>query len=277
MKIEMWRQTAQQQLEKSGDMDAAWDADWMLCEVLGCGRGELRWRAKDELTQPQKVRLDTWLYERIQGRPLQYVLGNTCFMGLDFKCDERALIPRQDTETLVEIALEKMQSRKFPRVLDLCCGTGAIGLSVKHFRPDSDVTLTDISDEALSLTQENAKRLSLAVNVRQGDLFEAVRGEKYDFVLSNPPYLTKRDMDELMREVRYEPQLALRGGEDGLNFYRRIAEEMDEMLNESGEALLEIGIGQHTDVIALLSAHGFEAVSYMDICGIERVIHAKRK
>ena len=277
MTTEVWRRMAQQRLEESGDQDAVWDADWMLCEILGCGRAELRWKAAGKLTQQQEKRLNQWLAERTQGRPLQYVLSNTCFMGLDFKCDERALIPRQDTETLVELALEKMSRRKRPKVLDLCCGTGAIGLSVKHFRPDADVTLTDISADALSLAQENAQSLSLDVTLRQGDLFEAVHGEKYDFVLTNPPYLTNQDMDELMREVRYEPQLALRGGEDGLLFYRRIAEGLEEVLNENGEALMEIGMGQHTDVIELMREQGFEAVSYKDLCGIERVIHAKRK
>ncbi len=277
MKTEVWRHMAQRQLEESGDLDAVWDADWMLCEALGCGRAELRWKAADELKHQQEEKLNRWLAERVQGRPLQYVLGNTCFMGLDFKCDERALIPRQDTETLVELALEKMSCRKCPKVLDLCCGTGAIGLSVKHFRPDADVTLTDISTDALSLTQENAQSLSVVVNLRQGDLLEAVRGEKYDFVLTNPPYLTERDMNELMREVKYEPQLALRGGEDGLLFYRRIAEGLKEVLNENGEALLEIGMGQHTDVIALLNAQGFAAAAYKDLCGIERVVHAKRR
>ncbi len=275
MNIEVWRAAAKAQLENSGDMDAAWDADWMLCEALGCGRAELRWMTGKELGEEQRMRLDKWLSERVQGRPLQYVLGNTCFMGLDFKCDERALIPRQDTETLVELALERMQGRKNPRVLDLCCGTGVIGLSVKHFRPDADVTLTDISTDALALAQENADSLSLKVHFKQGDLFDAVGGEKYDFVLSNPPYLTEQDMNELMREVRYEPSLALRGGEDGLNFYRRIAQGLSKVLAEGGEVLLEIGMGQHEDVIALLNEQGFEARAHKDLCDIERVIWAQ--
>lgn len=277
MNIGIWRKNAQLQLEKSGDADAAWDADWMLCEVLDCGRSQLRWQTENELTESELLRLDGWLAQRMQGRPLQYILGNTCFMGLTFKCDERALIPRQDTETLVELSLGVLDKKKNPKVLDLCCGTGAIGLSIKHIRRDSAVTLTDISSDALALAKENAEALKLDVRFAQGDLFEAVDGEKFDLVLSNPPYLTEQDMSELMREVRYEPALALRGGQDGLDFYRRIAQGLDEMLTEKGEAVLEIGMGQHQAVIDLLKARGFKAKAYKDLCRIERVVHVWRK
>lgn len=275
--VEGWLKGARIRLEESGDEDAAWDSDWMLCEALSCGRADLRWRKGDVIDEAAQDRLNKWLREREAGRPLQYVLGNTCFMGLDFICDERALIPRQDTETLCELALHRMQYVKNPKVLDLCTGTGAIGLSIKHYRPDAEVSLTDISGEALSLAKENAAALGLDARFLQGNLWEAVEGEKFDFVLSNPPYLTEKDMQELMREVRHEPELALRAGEDGLIFYRRIAEGLSEALNEGGEALLEIGRGQEKDVIALLNAQGFMAAAHKDLCGIDRVIRAWRE
>ena len=274
--VERWRQEARKRLEMSGDMDADWDADWMLCEALGCGRADLRWRAEDAISAEEKERLDGWLRDREAGRPLQYVLGSACFMGLDFRCDERALIPRQDTETLCELALHRMQGRKNPKILDLCTGTGAIGLSIKHYRPDAETVLTDISEDALALARENAEARGLQARLLQGNLWEAVEGEKFDFVLSNPPYLTERDMQELMREVRHEPELALRAGEDGLTFYRRIAERLDEFLSEGGEALLEIGRGQAKDVMALLNARGFQTEAQKDLCGIDRVIRAWR-
>jgi len=277
MTVEKWRCYAGERMAAAGNPDAEWDADWMLCEALSCGRAQLRWIGQDKLTQEALERLNGWLEARESGQPLQYVLGNTCFMGLDFKCDERALIPRQDTETLAELALHRMQGRKNPKVLDLCTGTGAIGLSLKHYRRDAQVTLTDISPDALALARENAEALGLDVNFRQGDLFEAVKGEKFDFVFSNPPYLTEQDMDELQAEVRHEPELALRGGQDGLIFYRRISEGLDSVLNEGGEALLEIGKGQEDDVIALLNEQGFEAQAYADLCGINRVVHAWRR
>jgi len=276
MTVEAWRKDAQERLERSGDQDAQWDADWMLCEALRCGRAELRWK-KDEVLGPETLgKLNGWLDERAAGRPLQYVLGNTCFMGLDFRCDRRALIPRQDTETLCELALHRMQYVKNPRILDLCTGTGAIGLSLKHYRPDADVTLTDLSEEALALAKENAEALELKVRLLQGDLWQAAEGEKFDFVLSNPPYLTEKDMEELMEEVRHEPELALRAGEDGLIFYRRIAERLDEFLTEGGEALMEIGKGQEEAVMRFLREKGFQAEAHKDLCGIDRVIRAWR-
>jgi len=276
MTVEAWRKDAQERLERSGDQDAQWDADWMLCEALRCGRAELRWK-KDEVLGPETLgKLNGWLDERAAGRPLQYVLGNTCFMGLDFRCDRRALIPRQDTETLCELALHRMQYVKNPKVLDLCTGTGAIGLSMKHYRSDADVTLSDLSEGALSLAKENAQALGLKADFRKGDLWEAVEGEKFDFILSNPPYLTEKDMDELMEEVRHEPEMALRAGADGLIFYRRIAARLQDFLNEGGEALMEIGKGQEKDVIHMLLDQGFCAESHKDLCGIERVIRAWR-
>ncbi len=277
MTVGKWREEAEARLTASGDQDAQWDADWMMCGALSCGRSELRWLKDRELDPETERRLDKWLSERETGRPLQYVLGNTCFMGLDFICDERALIPRQDTETLCELALHRMQYVKNPKVLDLCTGTGAIGLSIKHYRPDAQATLTDISEEALSLAKENAQALKLDVRLVRGDLWEAVEGEVFDFVMSNPPYLTEKDMDELMREVRHEPELALRAGEDGLDFYRRIAEGLGGALAESGEALLEIGRGQEADVIRLLNDQGFSAEAHKDLCGIDRVIRAWRE
>lgn len=272
-----WRMEARQTLERSGNPDADWDTDWMLCEALGCGRSELRWRAGERMHAEQVERLEHWLRERVSGRPLQYVLGNACFMGLTFRCDGRALIPRQDTETLVELALSRMQGRLRPRVLDMCTGTGAIGLSIKHYRPDAEVVLTDISDGALALAQENAALNRLSARFEQGDLFEAAQGEKFDFVLCNPPYLTGEDMRQRMREVTHEPELALFGGADGLDFYRRIADGLGDALETGGEGLLEIGKGQEKDVIALLNARGFRAEAHKDLCGVDRVIHARRE
>jgi len=274
--VAAWRSAAREYLTQKNNPDAEWDVDWMLCEALSCSRSALRWKRQDTLSAQQHARLEKWLRERGCGRPLQYVLGSTCFMGLDFACDERALIPRQDTETLVELALERMQRRCAPRVLDLCTGTGAIGLSVKHYKKDAEVAISDISPDALALAQENARALGLDVRICRGDLWDAVPGEKFDFVLSNPPYLTGRDMDELMEEVRHEPELALRGGEDGLAFYRRISCGLQEALSEGGEALLEIGMGQEADVMRLLREQGFESAAHRDLCGINRVIHAWR-
>lgn len=272
-----WVKGACARLEAASDPDAAWDADWMLCGALNCTRAQMRLQRDERLARDVLAQLDGWLSRRLGGEPLQYILGSTGFMGLEFRCDERALIPRQDTETLVELALERMKALKNPGVLDLCCGTGAIGLSVAHYRPDARVVLADISADALALAGENRYQLGTAnAALVQGDLLEAVQGQTFDFILTNPPYLTQQDMDELQREVRLEPALALYGGADGLAFYRRIAAQCAEYLALGGRILLEVGQGQAQDVCALFTSPMGTAVTHCDLCGIERVVEAER-
>ena len=275
MTISRWLDAAKARLSTAGDLDAAADADWLLCEETGLARSQLRWKGEASLSPTAVEELDAWLSRRVQGEPLQYILGHTGFMGYDFLCDRRALIPRFDTETLVDGALCDMRGQAAPRVLDMCCGTGCIGLSVALKRPDARVTLCDISPEALSLARENAVRLGADVSLREGDLFEAVKGERFDYILCNPPYLTEEDMASLSREVRFEPSLALSGGGDGLDFYRRIAKSAPAYLNKGGRVCLEVGLGQAGDVAALLKGAGFgEADTLRDMSGVERVVRA---
>ena len=270
-----WLSAACKRLEESGDLDAVWDADWLLSGEMSVSRAQLRFHRGDALPRDAQARLDGWLDRRVSGEPLQYILGDTGFMGLTFRCDRRALIPRQDTETLVETALGRMKGTARPRVLDLCCGTGAIGLSVAHYRRDARVTLTDVRADALALTEDNRRALNIENAVlRQGDLFEAVRGETFDMILTNPPYLTEDDMAALQREVRLEPALALYGGADGLIFYRRIASEAALYLNAGGVILLEVGQGQAQDVRALFGPPMGSFRVHRDLNGIERVVEA---
>ncbi|MCI5547436.1 MAG: peptide chain release factor N(5)-glutamine methyltransferase [Clostridiales bacterium] len=270
-----WLSAACKRLEESGDLDAVWDADWLLSGEMSVSRAQLRFHRGDALPRDAQARLDGRLDRRVSGEPLQYILGDTGFMGLTFRCDRRALIPRQDTETLVETALGRMKGTARPRVLDLCCGTGAIGLSVAHYRRDARVTLTDVSADALALTEDNRRALNIENAVlRQGDLFEAVRGETFDMILTNPPYLTEDDMAALQREVRLEPALALYGGADGLMFYRRIASEAALYLNAGGVILLEVGQGQAQDVRALFGPPMGSFRVHRDLNGIERVVEA---
>ena len=272
-----WLRAACERLEAAGDLDAHWDADWLLSDEMGVSRAQLRFQRGDVLSERAHTRLDERLSRRVSGEPLQYILGDTGFMGLTFLCDARALIPRQDTETLVETALERMKGLKRPRVLDLCCGTGAIGLSVAHYRPDAFVTLSDVSADALALSEDNRRALNIEnAALKQGDLFEAVRGETFDMILTNPPYLTADDMAALQREVRSEPALALYGGEDGLTFYRRIAAEAALYLNAGGTILLEVGQGQARDVGALFEPPMGDVRVHCDINGIERVVEAAK-
>ena len=156
-------------------------------------------------------------------------------------------------------------------MLDLCCGTGCVGLSTAYGRPDVILTLSDLSGEALCLAQENARALGVEARCCQGDLFEAVKGSRFDLILSNPPYLTGQDMRELQQEVRMEPEMALFGGEDGLAFYRRMAREAREYLFPGGRLLVECGQGQAQDIACLFSPLG-EVKIHRDLCGVERVV-----
>ena len=237
-----WLAQAQARLEAAGDLDAACDAEWMLCEATGWSRSSLRLRRSDELSEQALSIIEAWLSRRASGEPLQYALGTADFMGLRFRSDPRALIPRPETETLCELALKRLEGKPRPHMLDLCCGTGAIGLSVAHFRPDGRVLLTDISGDALALAKENAELLSVRnVSFAQGDLFDAAENEAFDLIACNPPYLDQADMDNLQSEVRREPALALFGGADGLDFYRRIGSDAPRFLAPGGVLLLEVG------------------------------------
>ena len=269
-----WLARAAALLEAAGDLDAAVDAAWLLCEATGWSRSSLRLRRGDGLDEAVLTRIEAWLRRRAQGEPLQYVLGTADFMGLRFRCDKRALIPRPDTEVLCDLALKRLAGKPRPRVLDLCCGTGAIGLSVARFRPDARVLLTDISPDALSLARENGELLGVKnADFAQGDLFAAVGEEAFDLIACNPPYLDEADMAALQSEVRREPALALFGGPDGLDFYRRLAKDAPRHLNRGGALLLEVGQGQAHAVRAML--HWGACAAYEDLNGIQRVVEAR--
>lgn len=226
---------------------------------------------------------------RASGMPVQYMTGKQEFMGLPFRVNENVLIPRQDTETLVERALTEIKQKK-PRlggyqVLDLCCGSGAIVISLAHFLRQQKVkfTATDLSSEALKVAKENAVTNGVAGNIDflQGDLFgpfpknKKGRGKKqFDWIISNPPYIRAGVLPTLMREVRdHEPLMALDGGVDGLDFYRRILAEAPAYLRSGGRLLMEIGSDQVGDIARLAETAGayLPAIIEQDLAGRDRV------
>ena len=189
---------------------------------------------------------------RAAGEPLQYILGEWSFMGLPFYTDERALIPRQDTELLCETAIRLIQERGYASVLDLCTGSGCIAVSIAK-NTGVAVTASDVSADALALAQENAELNEVSIAFIESDLFRKIEG-KFDLICCNPPYLSQADMDQLQTEVKFEPKLALFGGEDGLDVYRSIAAAYREHLNDGGTLLLEIGSTQAESAASLFSA-----------------------
>lgn len=190
---------------------------------------------------------DALIERRLGGEPLQYVLGEWAFYGLPMRVDSRALIPRPDTELLVEAAIELLRGGE--RVLDLCCGSGCIGIAIAKHRT-IELISADLSADALTLTKENAAQNGIALETVQSDLFDRIDGT-FDLIVSNPPYLNGAEMDALDDALRFEPRLALDGGADGLDFYRRIASSYRRYLRPSGTLLLEIGYTQGDAVAAL--------------------------
>lgn len=255
--------------------DGALDAEYLLSEVLSLPRLQMHMEKQRVLTDAEQAAYFSLLSRRAQREPLQYILGTQVFMGFSIKTDQRALIPRFDTECMVEAALSL--ARGTQKVLDLCTGTGAIGLAIKKLRPTLQVTATDISEAALSLARENAEALAAFVTFAQGDLFAAVPGQRFSLIVSNPPYIPLSERERLQEEVRREPETALFAGEDGLSFYRRIAREAPSYLEAEGWLLLEIGDTQFEDVAALL-AEDFEKISLIrDLGGRPRGVQAKRR
>lgn len=272
MRVRELLRDAVRRLAASGSPDPEADAAWLMSDALRVSRGALPLRMDEELIGEPLQWFQTALCRRESGEPLQYVEGFAWFYGRKFLVDERVLIPRPDTETLLEAALKRLTGGM--RALDLCTGSGILAVSMKLERPGAAVVATDISPDALAVARENARKLGAAVDFRLGDLFSAVSGA-FDIIVSNPPYLSMEDMASLQREVKREPALALYGGADGLDFYRRIASELPERLNPGGTALFEVGISQAGAVSELLAPIGATEI-IKDLCGAERVVTVER-
>lgn len=262
-------------LASLGVPDAGWDAGWLVAHVLGVSRLQALARGHESLTVAQQEALEQLVLRRLNREPLQYILGETVFMGHVLKCRPPVLIARNDTEALAEQAL----SRLLPgmRALDLCCGSGAIAVSLKKGCPQAEVLAGDISLEAAQLTRENAAMHGLRVDVRQGDLFAPFAGERFDLICCNPPYIPEKELPGLQDEVQYEPMLALDGGPDGLTFYRRVVAQAPAFLPPGGWLLFEVGDGQAPHVSAMAQVEFDPPTVYDDMNGRPRVWAARRK
>ncbi|MCY6369834.1 peptide chain release factor N(5)-glutamine methyltransferase [Clostridium ganghwense] len=215
--------------------------------------------------------------------PVKYILGECEFMGINFNVRQGILIPRSDTEILVEEALEKIKENNYTEICDVCCGSGAIGISVGKILDDTKICCYDISEIAYEVTLENINKFMLQDRIKcyKSDLLEeAIHNKrKFDVVLSNPPYIRKEVIPTLMEDVKdYEPYIALCGGEDGLEFYRRITEQSLRVLNQDGMIGFEIGHDQKEDVQNILIENGFKEVKCIkDLAGLDRVVIGRLK
>lgn len=281
------------ELEEAGVGEAQVDAWYLLEYATKLSRADYFKEPRRELTKEQELRYFLYIEKRAQRIPLQHITGEQEFMGLPFLVNEFVLVPRQDTEILAEIALALLKSiskerqkdvaEREPvaspmRILDMGTGSGCILLSLLHYmKEDSCLVLegvgADISNEALQVARENAKRMELEAEWVHGDLFSKVEG-KFQVIVSNPPYVRTAELDRLQAEVRYhDPRIALDGNADGLYFYRRIVEECKIYLEPGGHLLFEIGHDQAEDVAGMMRNAGFSKIKIKkDLAGLDRVV-----
>lgn len=272
------------ELRKQLDENAH-EADWIISYVTNMSQADFILHPR-ELTDDELHEIEEIVLRRMSGEPLQYILGETEFMGMVFKVNELVLIPRQDTETLVEAVVEKIKELseksggKRIRVLDIGTGSGCIGISIAKLCPGAEVTLLDYSDSILGVAKENAVLNGVAVNTVRCDILEEIPEGEYDVVVSNPPYIETDTIFSLDNIVSsYEPVEALDGGFDGLMFYQRIIEEVaKEIMAENSIIAFEIGYNQGEEVADLLREEDFSAVKIIqDTCDKDRVVMAKLK
>lgn len=283
MKIKEALFIATQRLKKEKILSARLDSEVLLMHILQCNKTNLYVNYERELTNQQEKEYEAFLQQREQKIPIAYLTGHKEFMGLDFFVDRRVLIPRPETEILVEAVLKECLKYKEPvKILDLGTGSGAIALSLAYYYPQSQVYALDCSTEALEVTEKNSLQLGLAgrVHLLQGDLWDGVEEKDFSLIVSNPPYIAQKEMPELAKDVvDYEPHLALTDGNDGLTFYRRISDQVKDYLLPGGILALEVGRGQAGKVAALLMEQDIFAKKKIlsDYAGIDRIILAWRK
>lgn len=277
-------------LQEAKVADAKRDAESLLLFLMHEDRKFLFLHRNDGTDEYQADAYFDLIDRRAEGEPLQYIVGNQEFMGLPFDVNESVLIPRQDTETLVELALEKAKEKKRSlAVLDMCCGSGAIAVSIAHFLPKAKVTACDISAEALAVARKNAEKNGLGgrIDFRESDLFHVKKRNKiiqmketFDMILSNPPYIPTDVIGTLQTEIKdHEPLTALDGGADGLDFYRRISQDASVNLKKGGFLILEIGSDQADSVSSLLEAsEDYEDIEiHKDLAGLDRVVICRKR
>lgn len=268
-KVNKCLERVNKELKEGGITDES-DGEWIVSMVSDVKRSELK--QNQSLIRASKVdKINAYVKERISCRPLWYIVGNTEFYGFTLDVDERVLIPRPETEELVEHALKDINENS--EVLDLCTGSGAIAIAVKKLT-NAKVTAVDISDKAIELAKSNARKNNAEIEFVLSDMFDGIGERKFDVIISNPPYIRSDDIQTLDKEVKsFEPILALDGGNDGLDYYRKIFQNASKYLKNCGVLYLECGINQAQEIADMFN--GYETEIIKDINGIDRIIKIK--
>lgn len=259
--------------EKSLKENARFEAELIVMSVLCISREQFILCGGNVITDEQQRLIEEYTARRKCGEPLQYILGECEFMSLGFYVEKGVLIPRSDTETLAEAALEAAEDGM--RIIDICSGSGCIGISLAHYRKKVEVELVDISDKAIEIANKNIIRNNVAdrVKTKKLDILNEYPSKKYDMAVSNPPYIKTEIIETLQTEVKdHEPRIALDGGADGLLFYRRIIDIADRFIKKGGMLMLEIGFDQGQDVKCLMEEKFDDICIIKDLCHNDRVV-----
>lgn len=262
------------QLQAAGIEEYVFESKQIIRHITGYTNAQILTKYTQSLSNFQQDNLTAIIKQRLIRYPLQYIIGKWNFFGREFFVGPGVLIPRSDTETLIDVCLEAIKKTENPRVLDLCAGTGCIGITIKGERNDAQVTLVEKFDEALMYTKKNAKHNNSDVSIIKGDVLKTEGADGlYDLIVSNPPYINESDMSALQPEVAFEPTTALAGGNDGLDFYRHITKEYKQYLSKYGTLAFEVGINQANAVAEIMKENGFLNVqTRKDYCEIDRVV-----
>ncbi|TCT14321.1 release factor glutamine methyltransferase [Natranaerovirga pectinivora] len=267
------------QLLQNANIDNAnYEARLLLEDTLDIDKTQILVYPNTEVSEEDYINYLNKINRRVNKEPIAYIIGYQEFMGLNFKVNPYVLIPRQDTETLIETVLEVCKTKVNPALLDICTGSGCIAISLGVFMKLNTIKGIDISEEALGIAKENAKYHNVKVEFLQSDLLQKLdMDEKFDIIVSNPPYIPTKDINDLMEDVKnFEPELALDGKEDGLYFYRIIAEESRNYLKDKGFLFFEIGYDQGKDVLGILENKGYKNIKVIkDLAGLDRVVYGE--
>ena len=270
---EVYRTACQSCKEKAQESSCAFDVSLLFEHVMGISRYRLPLVGQDPADADKTARFLELCSRYANGYPLQYLIGEWEFFGLPFKVGEGVLIPRPDTEILVETALGLLKNRKNPVVADLCAGSGCIAAAIAHRRPDAKVFALELSEAAFPYLLQNIKRNHVQVQAIHCDVFAPPELPALDLAVSNPPYITQSEMKALQKQVTFEPEMALFGGEDGYDFYRRLPSIYHSLLKPDGALALETGHLQAQAVSELLADAGYGKIGiHKDLAGIERVV-----
>lgn len=273
MVISALRRAVAERLSAAGVEDAAFDADNLITYALKMTKTEMLINFGLEVDSESERQVFSLAERRIGGEPLQYIVGEWEFYGLPFYVGEGVLIPRADTEILVDHSIEFLKTRDNARVIDLCSGSGCIAVSVKSNLPSVSVSAVEFYEKAMGYLTRNVERNGVDIDVIKADvLAEPTWSEKFDAILTNPPYIKTKTVKTLSKEVQNEPITALDGGEDGLIFYRAIAKNWVPLLKGDGRIFAEIGEDQAAAVTEIFENHGLDCRTIKDLNGHDRVI-----